>query len=236
MLNVRALLLLIVAAIVLAAQDADPAGDVAAADSTPKLVGALRGKLLLPGDSESSTGVILSDAVVFLRGDALDELEDDEEEPASDAEYTGPLLDQRDITFVPHVIPVVVGKTLRILNSDDILHNVHTSGKKNREFNRATLAHQTIDKKFKRPEVVHVGCDIHSQMSAYIVVVPNKFFAQAGADGTYEIPDVPAGEYTLVAWHEEFGELTTSVSVKAGGTSGVDIELTREANAKTSSH
>lgn len=185
----------------------------------PEETGSIRGRILF-GGGRARQGVIPTDAVVYLVGEGLT--------PAPQPAENGaaiPLLDQRDLLFTPHVLPVPVGTKVVIQNSDGVTHNVHMSSKENRPFNRAQLAHMKTSVRFTAPEIIPVGCDIHSQMSAYIVVVPSSFLTQPGADGTYAISGIPAGDYELVAWQEKYGTVTANVTVAAGSTTELDLNF-----------
>lgn len=166
--------------------------------------GAVEGKVLFEG-GKTPAGVIATDAIVYLTGENL--------ASAQKEAMADPLLDQRDITFVPHVVPAVVGQKVVFHNNDAILHNVRTNSKENKIFNIAQLGGGTFQKTFTVPEVIKVGCDIHSQMHAYILVLPNSFFARAAKNETYEIAGVPPGKYDLVAWHEAYGTATAKVEI-----------------------
>ncbi len=132
-------------------------------------------------------------------------------------------LDQHKCHYVPHVQATAVGSSLEILNSDPILHNIHGYLGSATAFNLAMpLKNQKIARKLDKPGLIHVKCDVHSWMSAYIRVVDEPF-AVAGADGTFAIHDVPAGTYTLTAWHEKLGEKTAQVTVPATGAATVDF-------------
>ena len=169
--------------------------------------GSVVGQVLFEGQARPA-GVVISDAVVYLVGEGLSEV------PVPAAT---PVLDQRDITFTPHVITVVVGSEMEITNSDAIIHNVKTKSRENRRFNRAQIPNMKMTVTFDEPEVITVVCNIHSQMSAYIVVVPNASFARVAEDGSYSLKGVPAGQYQLVAWHEAYGQQITDVVVESGG-------------------
>ena len=172
--------------------------------------GSLTGRVTFDG-GKAPAGVVVSDAVVYLVGEGL-------VEAAPDAPAAPAVLDQKDITFVPHVLPLVAGAEVEIRNSDAIMHNVNANGRENRPFNRSQLAGMKLRIKIPFPEIVPVKCDVHSQMSAYIAVVPNRFYAQPAADGSYTIANVPAGTYELVGWHEKYGAVTTQVEVLKGET------------------
>ncbi len=127
------------------------------------------------------------------------------------------VLDQHTCLYNPYVLGVQVGQTLVVQNSDDTLHNVHAMGTKNPEFNIGQPTKGKKDeKKFTKPEVfVKFKCDVHPWMFAYVGVVDSPFFAVSGADGSYKISGLPAGDYTLAAVHPKAGEQTFKVKVGA---------------------
>ncbi len=131
------------------------------------------------------------------------------------APKTAVTLDQNGCMYVPHVMGIMVGQPYKILNSDGILHNVHTLPKVNKSFNRAmpaTLKEATTT--FEKPEAVfHVKCDVHPWMSAWVAVFTHPFFSVTGADGKFTISGLDAGTYEITAWHERLGTQTASVTV-----------------------
>ncbi len=132
-------------------------------------------------------------------------------------------LDQHKCRYVPHVQAAAAGSSLEILNSDPILHNIHGYLGSATAFNLAMpLKNQKIQKKLDKPGLVHVKCDVHNWMSAYIVVVDAPF-GVAGDDGTFTVQNVPAGTYTVTAWHEKLGEKTAQVTVPAAGAVTTDF-------------
>jgi plastocyanin len=128
------------------------------------------------------------------------------------------MLDQSNCRYTPHVLGVRSGQDIEITNSDNLLHNINATPTENRGFNISQpRAGITSTQRFQVAEVmVPVRCDVHGWMQAYIGVVDHPYFAVTGADGSYSIANVPAGDYTLTAWHEEFGTMTASVTVTAG--------------------
>jgi len=111
-------------------------------------------------------------------------------------------MDQRNETFVPRVLAITVGTTVDFPNSDGVYHNVFSlSGAKRFDLGRYP-AGRSRSVRFDRPGIVRVFCEIHSHMSAFILVFNHRYFAVTGTDGRYQINRVPAGRYTLVAWHE----------------------------------
>jgi plastocyanin len=134
------------------------------------------------------------------------------------------VLDQIICVYRPHVSIVPVGKPLKILNSDGILHNIHTYGKKNPPKNIAQPKFKKeITETFAQPEIVPVKCDVHGWMSAYIVAVDHPYHAVTDANGKFTIADVPPGTYTIEFWQEKLGTQTKQVTVTAGGSATLDF-------------
>ena len=140
------------------------------------------------------------------------------------APQTPVVLDQRGCKYFPHVFGAQVGQPVTILNSDPTLHNIHAVPKANAEFNFGqALKGMKTTRTFDKAEVmVPFRCDVHGWMAAYGGFVPHPFFAISKADGSFEIKGLPAGTYTIEAWHERLGTQTQQVTVdgKAGRTVG----------------
>ena len=111
-------------------------------------------------------------------------------------------LDQRNETFVPHVLAITVGTTVDFPNSDHTYHNVFSLSSTRRFDLGRYAAGRSRSVRFDRPGIVRVFCEIHSHMSAFILVFNHRYFSVTGPDGRYQIARVPAGRYTLVAWNE----------------------------------
>ena len=135
------------------------------------------------------------------------------------------VIDQRACIYGPRVVGVRVGQILRIRNDDELLHNVHSSSAAGNSFNVGQpKAGITFDFKPGHEEVMlKLGCDVHRWMAAYAGVLSHPYFAVSGRGGTFEIGRVPAGTYTIRAWHERFGDLGKRVSVKAGAATTIDF-------------
>jgi plastocyanin len=126
-------------------------------------------------------------------------------------------LDQVNCRYVPHVVALRAGQTLHVTTSDPTLHNVHGMSVDNPAFNFALVAKgQTKDLSFDLPERFAVRCDVHPWMKAWVAVFSNPWFAVADKDGKYELRDVPAGTYTLVAWQEKYGTEKQKIKVEDG--------------------
>jgi plastocyanin len=162
-----------------------------------------------------------TDAVVYLTGEGLDDAPG-----VVQAEPRVSLLNQIDYTFVPRVLPVVAGAEVRFHNGDSELHNIHTfdGGRRvNRMFNRSQLPGSTFTRTFQEPDNILVRCDLHSQMIAHILVLPNVFHTMPGDDGSYSVAGVPPGRYEITAWHELFGRVSVTVDVASGEITAVDL-------------
>lgn len=135
-----------------------------------------------------------------------------------------PALKQINQSFEPHVLGVPVGTTVDFPNMDLVYHNVFSYSKTKRfdlgYYGKGKSKRVTFD----RPGVVQVFCDIHSTMSAYVLVVDTPFVTQPGANGDYEFKDLPNGTYTMKVWHPDLGERSLTVTV-VDGSSTVDVNL-----------
>ncbi len=145
-----------------------------------------------------------------------------------DAEFEAPtdkaLLNQEGCMYKPHVQSLQTKQPMMVKNSDSTLHNIHSFAEKQRAFNFAQP--QKGDEKevtFTREEIVKVKCDVHPWMSAYVGVFPHPFHSVTGKEGGCELSDLPAGEYTVVAWHETFGEVEQKVTVAEGEAAEVEF-------------
>ena len=136
-----------------------------------------------------------------------------------------PLIDQQGCRYTPHVAGIMVGQELEVLNSDELLHNVHSLSEVNRPFNRAmpgAIKRATFSFTDEEP-AFRIKCDVHPWMSTYLAVFNHPYFAVTGADGSFEIPGLPAGTYTIEAWHERLGTQRSAVTLLDGLTGMVDL-------------
>lgn len=133
-------------------------------------------------------------------------------------------MDQRAFQFIPHVLPVVVGTTVRFLNNDPEPHNVYSPEGR---YNLGTWPPgETRDQKFERPGAYTQLCRLHPDMLAFVVVVETPHFAVTDDAGRFEIRGVPAGSYTLVAWSEKLDDETSQpLTVTAGQPAVVDLVM-----------
>jgi plastocyanin len=139
------------------------------------------------------------------------------------------VMDQKALVFTPHILVVQLGATVEFLNSDKVAHNIfwpNISGNKKLTHNMGTWpSGQKRDFKFDTPGIVPLLCNVHPEMSGYIIVSPTPYFAETDADGTFKITDVPAGSYTVSAWHE--GMKSQSKPVTVSGDATVDFALSK---------
>ena len=141
------------------------------------------------------------------------------------------VLDQHGCQYVPHVIGVQVNQTVNVTNSDETAHNVNVDAKQNEKFNQGQPPKGApITRQFKRAEtVIPVKCNQHPWMRAYVGVLQHPFFAVSDKDGKFEIKNVPAGTYTLVAWHEKYPQgITQSITVAPGAPAASNFNFTSD--------
>ena len=135
------------------------------------------------------------------------------------------VLDQKGCRYHPHVFGVQAGQELIIRNSDGILHNIHPMPEINRAFNLGQPIKMDSSKTFDKVEVmIPIECDVHEWMSGYAGVLAHPYFAVTGSDGSFSLPNLPPGTYSVEAWHEVYGAQTVSVTV--GEKEAKEIEFT----------
>ncbi len=139
------------------------------------------------------------------------------------------MMDQKGLAFQPHILAVAVGATVDFHNSDSVAHNVFwpsISGDKKLSHNLGTWPQgQAKSFKFEHAGVVPLLCNVHPEMSGYIIVTPTPYLAETDAAGNFEIKDVPDGKYTVSAWHEGTKEQTKPVTLS--GKTSVDFTLSK---------
>jgi plastocyanin len=140
-----------------------------------------------------------------------------------DREPARAVMDQKNETFVPHVVAVMTGSLVDFPNNDKTFHNVFSLSKTKRfDLGRYAAGHSKAVR-FDRPGVVRVFCDIHSHMSAFVLVFNHRFFDVTEPDGRFRLESVPPGTYTVVGWYEGEARLTRTVTVPPG--TAVELEL-----------
>ncbi len=140
-----------------------------------------------------------------------------------------PVIDQKGLMFVPHIVVVQQGTTVEFLNSDKVAHNVFwpsVGGNKKLTHNLGTWPQgEKRPFKFDNPGAVPLLCNVHPEMSGYVIVAPTPYFALTDKSGAYKIENVPDGSYTVTAWHE--GSKNQSKPVAVAGDSKADFTLSK---------
>jgi Carboxypeptidase regulatory-like domain len=137
------------------------------------------------------------------------------------------VLDQKNCRYNPHVMGIMAKQPFKITNTDQADHNIHDMPSHNPAWNETQMpTDKPIVKSFPNPEMnVVLQCNQHPWMRAYVNVMSNPFYAVSGQDGSFEIKNLPPGEYTLAAVHEKFGEKTIKISVEPKQTAKADFEF-----------
>jgi len=215
----------------------------------PRTASTLRGKILFKGprpprqklriDEDPSCvklnpGGLLEETIIVNAGGALANvfvhvkkgLEDKKFAPPPPGEVV--TIDQKNCHFVPHVLALRVGQTLRVTNSDPVTHNIHPQPQMNREWNQSQEpGGPALERKFVRPEtMMRVKCNVHSWMRAYVSAVEHPYFAVTGADGSFEIGNLPPGSYTIEAWQEKLGQQEMVVEVPPSAEKSLEFVFT----------
>ena len=134
--------------------------------------------------------------------------------------------DQKGCTYVPHVAAFPAGSTVEVLNSDGILHNIHTESTINPPIDMAQPGFKKMIRvTVNKPEAIKVTCDAHNWMEGWWYATTNPYYAITDARGNYKITDVPPGTYKIQIWQEKLGDVTQQVTVKSGATATVDFTL-----------
>ena len=179
--------------------------------AVPALAGDIHGTVACKGVRDSANAVVYVDAIP---GKTF---------PPPEAHQK---INQSNLVFDPHVLPVLAGTTVDFLNSDAVQHNVFTPDACAEKFNLGTWPKgQTRSYTFKKDCVATLLCKVHPEMEAFVVAVPTPYFAVTKADGSFKIADVPDGSYTLKVWHPKLKAATKPITVT--GATEVGFEIAR---------
>jgi Carboxypeptidase regulatory-like domain len=160
-------------------------------------------------------GNALVNVVVYVSAGAPDE----STPPTEAATVT-----QKGCQYLPHVIPMVVNQELKVVNADSNSHNIHPLAKINNEWNKSQPpGTPPFSEKFGKPEFIPVKCNIHPWMHSSFAVLKNSHYAVSGGDGSFSLPNLPPGKYTISAWHESYGEQTQDVTISGNETKTVNF-------------
>jgi len=133
-------------------------------------------------------------------------------------------LEQKGCQYIPHVLVVHTGQQLDVVNNDQTSHNVHPQAKANREWNKSQPpGARPITEKYDKEEFIPVKCNVHPWMRAYLVVLKTNHYSVSKSDGSFTLPNLPPGRYTLTAWHEDYGTQTAEVTITGNETKKVNF-------------
>lgn len=168
----------------------------------------VKGTVTLPPDSGA-----VKDVVVYLEG------------PIGTPTAAKVSFDQKNTTFIPHVLPVAVGSSVEFRNNDDVMHNVF-SNSPTQQFDVGMFGRgDSRSVTFTKPGVVEVRCNVHPTMHAYILVLENNYFTSPDDRGLYQITGIPAGRYKLRAWHESLPPIETWANLDDATLRSIDLKF-----------
>ncbi len=179
-------------------------------------------------EGESDTGTISGtvkvsrarhsgDVVVYLEGESLKKESSPPEKHSK--------LDQKNLVFLPRVLPILKGTTVDFLNSDEVQHNIFAPGKVEK-FNLGTWGLGGVkDYTFDKAGEIIILCNVHSEMVAYIVILENPYFVKTDKDGNFRIENIPPGAYQVKTWHEKMKSAPQAVTLAKGEIKKIHLEL-----------
>jgi plastocyanin len=160
-------------------------------------------------------GNALANVVVYISAGAPDE---------SSAPPQAVTFTQKGCQYIPHVLAMHVGQELKVVNDDQTSHNIHPLAKVNHEWNKSQPpGTPALSEKFDKEEFIPVKCNVHPWMRGYFAVLKTSHYAISAPDGTFALPDLPPGKYTLTAWQEDYGSQTQDVTISGNETKTLDF-------------
>jgi plastocyanin len=158
----------------------------------------------------------LQNVLVFIADGLGDQTFDPPKEPV--------VITQKGCLYEPHVMAVQANQPIEVVNDDPTSHNIHPIPANNREWNKAELPGAKVEEAFAREEIaIPVKCNIHPWMRGYIAVLKNPYFALTKQDGSFDLPNLPPGTYTIKAWHEKLGTSTQTITIGANQTKEISF-------------
>jgi plastocyanin len=184
----------------------------------PECIQENQGREVYIQDGAVNSNSTLPNAFVYVKSGAQGQFTP----PAQDV-----ALDQQGCIYVPHVLGIMVGQTLEVINSDFTTHNIHVMPKNNPEWNTSQPPGAApLYKKFDHPEImIPIKCNEHPWMKSYIGVVTNPFYAVTDTQGRFTIKGLPAGTYTIETWTATFGTQEKTVTVRSNEAATLDFTL-----------
>jgi plastocyanin len=165
---------------------------------------------VIKGVVEGGKKIRKSPVVVYLSG-----TQGEYKKPAAN-----PTMDQRNMSFIPHVLPIQTGTTVDFLNNDEVKHNVFSPD--HEKYNLGTWPQGTVKEyTFTKQGVYTQLCNVHPEMEAFIVALDTPYFALTDKDGNFEIKDVPPGDYTMKVWHEKLRFKKQQINVSEQGVENI---------------
>jgi hypothetical protein len=157
----------------------------------------------------------LANFVVYVSPDASD----DSNSPAQALTFT-----QKGCQYIPHVIALRTGRNRSVVNEDQTFYNIPPMAKVIRELNKShSFGTPPLSEKFDKEEFIPVKCNVHPWMHGYFAVLKTSHYTISGEDGSFKLPDLPAGKYTITAWQEDYGTQTQDVTISGSETKTVDF-------------
>ena len=168
----------------------------------------------------TGTNGALKDAIVYISDGLGNRTFDTPIEPV--------VFEQKGCTYNPRILGIRARQTLRLINSDPTTHNIHPVPQNNREWNMSQPpGSPPIEQTFAREEIIPVKCNVHPWMKGYIAVFKHPYFAITNKDGTFELKNIPRGEYTIEAWHEKYGVMAQKVTLEPNQTKTLEFVFKR---------
>jgi hypothetical protein len=156
----------------------------------------------------------LENVVVYISAGAADE-----GAPSQPVKF-----DQKGCQYIPHVLAFQVNQTLEIANDDQTSHNIHPLPKVNREWNKSQPpGTPPMTDKYDKPEFIPVKCNIHPWMHGNFAVLKNSHYAVTEGGGSFTLPNLPPGKYSITAWHESYGDQTQEATISGSETKSVNF-------------
>lgn len=169
----------------------------------------------------TGSGNSLQDVVVYVSAGAPDE----------GAPSTPVVVSQKGCRYIPHVAVMQINQELKIENDDQTSHNVHPLPKLNREWNMSQPpGAPPITEKYGKAEMIPVKCNVHPWMHGTFVVLKNSHYAITGEGGTFTLPNLPPGKYTVTAWQESYGEQSQEVTIAGNETKAINFVFKAKPN------